>query len=351
MMPNPAFFPACFACIEFAQTGLGHRRTGEDFGERPDATDIPAPGQEAAPSMPLVPRALAIAALLLAALFWGAGNVANKTLLDHIGPVTALSLRCAIATLLVLPFVRREGRLPTVGGWFNSALRLSALFAAALLFEQLAYVWTSVTNVGFLVNTCTVMTPILAWVFLRERVGPAVALAAGITVLGAFMMSGASVSVGGSVSGGFGDLLCLVSALAYAGWMVALGRHAMAFGRPFATMLVQFAVTAVFFLPTGFLIEAPTFAGIWAARAEILFLALFSTAGSFVLTAWAQRHVAASVAVVLVSAESLFGALGAALVLGERLSPAGLQGAVLILFAILLVAAPRACSGPRVHAR
>jgi len=57
------------------------------------------------------------------------------------------------------------------------------------------------------------------------------------------------------------------------------------------------------------------------------------------------------VAVVLVSAESLFGALGAALVLGERLSPAGLQGAVLILFAILLVAAPRACSGPRVHAR
>jgi drug/metabolite transporter (DMT)-like permease len=35
-----------------------------------------------------LPRFIAVLVLLLAALCWGAGNVANKTVLEHLPPLT-----------------------------------------------------------------------------------------------------------------------------------------------------------------------------------------------------------------------------------------------------------------------
>ena len=43
--------------------------------------------------------------LLCAGLFWGSGNVANKTVPDHIGPFSALGYRCALTILVIAPFL------------------------------------------------------------------------------------------------------------------------------------------------------------------------------------------------------------------------------------------------------
>ena len=67
-------------------------------------------------------------------------------------------------------------------------------------------------------------------------------------------------------------------------------------------------------------------------------LALISTALAFGLMTWAQRYIAAPTAAIIVSAEGVFGALGARLLLGEQTSALGLFGAALILFAIGMVA-------------
>jgi len=71
--------------------------------------------------------------LLVAALFWGFGNVAQKTVLEHLDPFSAVGLRCLIGGLLILPLMRldRDG-VPTPGYWL-SALRVAAIFALALL--------------------------------------------------------------------------------------------------------------------------------------------------------------------------------------------------------------------------
>ncbi|WP_287249706.1 EamA family transporter [Mesorhizobium sp.] len=41
--------------------------------------------------------------LLLAAAFWGFGNVAQKTVLDHLDPLSAVDMRCLIAGLMAAP--------------------------------------------------------------------------------------------------------------------------------------------------------------------------------------------------------------------------------------------------------
>ena len=137
---------------------------------------------------------LALALLLVAGMMWGGGNVASKTVLLHVGPLTTLALRCTLAFAIILallqPWQRARQSVPFTASFLKSACGVALLFAGALVLQQCAYRWTSVTNASFLVNTCAVLTPVIAWVWLGQRPKASVALAGGAILFGAFLMSG-----------------------------------------------------------------------------------------------------------------------------------------------------------------
>ena len=271
--------------------------------------------------------------LLLAAAFWGFGNVAQKTVLEHLDPLSAVGLRCLIAGCVVLPLVSSE-RHPNLGWrYWTSLARVTALFAVSIGIQQIAYQNTSVTNASFLVNTATVMTPLAAWLVIGERATAVIWLAAGATLIGALLMSGAL-----SASLGWGDLAALVSAACYALWMVELGRHMQVHGNPVAAAAAQFFGAALIALPLGLLIGHLSLTAAIDAGPELLILGVFSTAVAFGIVTISQRFTSASHAAVIVSAESVFGAAGAAMFLGERLSSSGAVGAAIVLGAIVLLA-------------
>jgi drug/metabolite transporter (DMT)-like permease len=273
--------------------------------------------------------------LLLAAAFWGFGNISQKMVLTHIGPLSAVCLRCAIAAAVTLPFLLLERRKPMAAGYWISILGVSSAFAAALIIQQVAYIEATVTNASFLVNTATVFTPLLAWIALGEYPGRLGGVAAGLTLVGIFLMSNGTT---GLTALNAGDMACLLSAFFYAIWMVALGRHAQAFGLPVTSTLVQFVVAACLALPALLWFEAATPDLIAPAMFDLAILGIFTTAAAFGLQTFAQRFTSASKAAVLVSAESIFGAAGAYVVLGERPHVTAIIGAAFIFSAILIVA-------------
>ena len=71
------------------------------------------------------------------------------------------------------------------------------------------------------------------------------------------------------------------------------------------------------------------------ARA-VLYLGVVATALTTWLQTWGQRHVPAPQAAILYTLEPVWAAFFAYLALGERLSPSGLLGALLVLLATLL---------------
>ncbi|MCV3209432.1 DMT family transporter [Mesorhizobium sp. YC-39] len=270
--------------------------------------------------------------LLIAAALWGFGNVPQKTILDHLDPLSAVGMRCMIGGLLVLPLIATEPRQPVGGRYRASLARVSALFAIAIVLQQIGYLGTSVTNASFLVSTAMVMTPFAAWLIIGERLTASVGLAAGLTLFGALLLSG------GIASFSSGDVAVILSAACYALWMVELGRHAQAYGRPFTALAAQFLGAAVVSLPLGLLHGNLSPASAFDAWPQLLVLGVFSTAVCFGIQTVAQRFTSASHAAVIVSAESVFGALGAALFLGERISSIGVLGATIMLGAILYLA-------------
>lgn len=273
--------------------------------------------------------------LLVAAFFWGSGNVANKTMLQDIDPWSAVLLRGTVAAVVLLPLAARELRREGSWRWLRSCVLPSAMFALALGLQQWGYLTATVTNASFLVNAACVLTPVLAFIVLRERLNFAMVAATLVMLGGAFVMSGASRSLRDVTEG---DLLCLISAAAYAGWAVALGQQAMRHGRPVATTLVHCVISAAVALPFAASVWAASLPPLLGAAPEVLYLGVFSTALAFLLMIAAQSRVSASVAVVLTAAESLFGAAGAIILLGEVPGGTTLLGALLMLAAIAVVA-------------
>lgn len=270
--------------------------------------------------------------LLLAAALWGFGNVAQKTVLTHLDALSAVGLRCLIGGLLMLPFALFEKQSGASSGYFASIIRVSVIFVIAISLQQACYLGATVTNASFLISTATVMTPLAAWMLLGERPTTTVAFAAVLTLLGALLLSGGVVGLGS------GDVTAVLSAACYALWMVELGRHMQANARPFTCACVQFLAAAVLTLPFGAWHGNLGTATAFAAIPELIVLGVFSTALAFGMQAAAQRFTSASHAAVIVSAESVFGALGAAIFLHERFSTMGALGAAIVLGAILVVA-------------
>ncbi|TPK97644.1 MULTISPECIES: DMT family transporter [unclassified Mesorhizobium] len=270
--------------------------------------------------------------LLFAAALWGFGNVAQKTVLDHLDALSAVGLRCLIGGLLMLPFVPIEWRMPAGAGHFSSLARVVALFVVSIVLQQLCYLGATVTNASFLISTTTVITPLAAWLLMGERPTTGLMLAAGSTVVGCLLLSGGVAGFSG------GDLTALLSAGCYALWTLELGRHMQAHARPFTAAAAQFLAVAALALPLGAMQGNLSFTAASEAGPELVVLGVFSTAVAFGIQIAALRFTSASHAVVIVSAESVFGAMGAAIFLGEQCSAVGVLGGTIILGSILSVA-------------
>lgn len=281
------------------------------------------------------------ALLLLAAFLWGASNVAQKTVLADLGPLTTVGLRCLIGAMAILPFVRREIRLRELlprQDWTGIVVT-GLLFTGAITIQQAAYAATSVTNGSFLISTTTVMTPLASYLLMRNGLAPGIVPSVALGIAGALLMSS-----GSPTAATWGDLGCLVSAAFYSLWFVVLGRVVVRTRRPGFLTLAQFVITGGFCLTIGGLVEPVTLQRLHGAAPEIVFLGVFATGFAFGLQAIAQQYTSASTAAILTSAESVFGAACGCLVLGESLSIAAGIGALLIIASIIVVQIDRPCA-------
>jgi drug/metabolite transporter (DMT)-like permease len=278
----------------------------------------------------------AIALALLAALAWGSGNVAQKTILDHLDGFAATGITALVGVVVLLPLLRRECKadLPPIRGTLPLLLVISLLFTFASTVMQFGYGLTTVTNAGFLVNTAAVLTPVLAWLFLSQRPHLAVWPASLSALIGVFLMAGASWS---GLSAG--DGLALLSAMGFAIWTLAVGAYVMRARRPVLMTVVQLAASGVLCIGLGAVVHGlPAQEALAAALPELLFLGLVSKGLAYVLMAIAQQHISATCVAVLVSAEAVFGAAIAAIILGETLGLTRGIGGLFIILGVVIAA-------------
>jgi drug/metabolite transporter (DMT)-like permease len=273
--------------------------------------------------------------LLVASMIWGFAFVLQKSAMAVIGPYGFIAARSVVAVLTLAPCACLEVRRADPVVW-SAMLPLATLagacFFVGLALQQIGLLTATVTNAGFLTALYVVITPLVAWIWHRRAPRVLVWYAVLLSFAGAWLLGGGSLHA--LVRG---DVLIVISAVFWALQMVitgAMARHE----RPILLMLLQFAVMALLAIAAAWLSDEAFGPGMLrAAGTAIAYTGVLSSALTFTLLAWAMKYTTSSEAAVLVSTESLFSALGGALLLGERLPLTGWFGAALMVGAVLLV--------------
>lgn len=273
--------------------------------------------------------------MLLTAMIWGSGFVAQTAGMHHIGPFLYSGLRFALGSLCLLPLVLGNGnaeapREPfmTRGLWLGGVLMGLAL-ALGINLQQVGLLFTSVTNSGFITGLYVIVVPLLG-LLLGHKTGTGTWLGAALAVVGMFLLS-----VGDNFQVSSGDWLQLAGAFVWGGHVVLVGLFASRHD-PIRLAFLQFATCAVVSLVLALVMEPVEQAAIMAAGPALLYGGIVAVGIGYTLQVVAQKHAIASHAAIILSLEAVFAAIAGAWLLGEALQPRGYLGCALMLAGMLI---------------
>jgi drug/metabolite transporter (DMT)-like permease len=104
---------------------------------------------------------------------------------------------------------------------------------------------------------------------------------------------------------------------------------------PIRLSMMQFLFCATVLLPVSLILGRPTLEGVAYAFPFVLYLGILSCGVAFTLQVVGQKYAAPAIACLLLSLESVFGVIGGALILGERMGTFEILGAATVFGAII----------------
>ncbi len=278
--------------------------------------------------------------LLLCAMIWGSGFVAQRLGMRAMGSFSYMWGRYLLGGLILLPGALRS--LKTAGGKAESA-RLKAILPAALscgllLFtassmQQAGLQTTTASRAGFLTSMYLIFVPLIGLV-LGRRPRPEVWLAVLMAVAGVYLLS-----VREKLALGAGDLILLMSAFFWAVHIIVIDY----FNQRTESIWVacgQSLVCGILAGTAAMIFEKPCIAqfqqGFWA----VAYSGVFVVAIAYTFQILGQKKVSPNLTAIIFSTEAVWALVFGAIFLHERLSPQELIGCALILGATIIVQIP-----------
>lgn len=269
---------------------------------------------------------LAAGALILATAAWGGTFVVVKDAINQMALMDMMAWRWFIAVAVLVAF--RPRALLVSARTYRNGAAVGVVTFFGYLFQTIGLQSTSASVSGFITGMFVVFTPLLMWVFHRERITGSVWLAVGFAVAGL-----AALSLRGW-SFGVGEAWTLLGAAFWAGQIILLSRWSTR-ENSYSMATIQLGTAGVLFalgaLPGG--IETPPNRGVWIG---IVILSVFASAFAFTIQTWGQSHIDATRAAVIFSAEPIFASVFGVWLGGDQITARFLFGASMILAAMLV---------------
>ncbi len=279
-------------------------------------------------------RVIANGLLLLTAAIWGFGFVAQRVGAQFIGAFTFNGIRFALGSLSLLPLIYYFGKKsPQEKITFKKTILPgmiigSVLFVASTL-QQVGVAYTTAGNAGFITGLYMVFVPLFG-IFLRQKIGKNAWVGVFVALAGLYLLS-----VNENFTIAFGDLLVLIAAIFWALHILSIDKFAKEVDS-LKLSSIQFATCSILSLISALMFETVTVAGLTGSMIPLLYGGLLSVGVAYTLQVVAQKDAKPSHAAIILSMESVFGAIGGALLLSESMSARGAVGCALILAGILI---------------
>ncbi len=279
--------------------------------------------------------------LLLTAAIWGFGFVAQRVGSQSIGAFTFNGIRFALGSISLIPLLIYFNKRNKIHSDDDSTIEVPskktilpgvlvgiALYAGATL-QQIGLIYTTAGKAGFITGLYMVIVPIIG-IFLGHKIGKSSWIGVGLAVVGLYLLS---INENFSIS--YGDLLEVIGSVFWAIHILTIDYFSNKI-EPLKLSCIQFATCSLLSLITALIFEQITISSILDALIPLLYSGLLSVGVAYTLQVVAQKNAKPSHTAIILSMESVFGAIGGALILGETMSNRGYMGCILILGGILV---------------
>ena len=277
-------------------------------------------------------------ALLAVAAMWGISFVWMKDILDQQDVYSFLVSRflvAAIAMIAIRPKVLKQFNKDLV----LKGLVIGAALGAGYIFQTLGLERTTPAITGFITGLYVVITPLLAFLFLKEKLTFAICFYILLAVAGLAVLSIEGWSIG------TGEIFVLISAALFALHIILLGSWSRSFDA-YALTVIQLTscalVAAIPALINGY--KAPPDMQVWSV---VLFTAVFATAFAFVIQTWSQARISTTKVAVILTMEVVFAALFSFMYGMEPFTLRLAIGGSMVLIAMLAIVQPRVSNQSR----
>ncbi len=271
--------------------------------------------------------------LLLTSLIWGLSFVAQSVSSESVGPFTFNAVRLIIGAIVLIPFA-----LPGIrkhkgdSAYFSKAIKGGIIcglcLASAAITQQAGIAVSGAGKGGFITSLYIIIVPIIS-MLLGDRPGMKTWICAAAALIGMYFLT---LSEGLSLSGG--DTLLIICAFLFALHIMAIDRTGKDVDGILLSML-QFLIGGIVSAIGMFIFEEPRISSIIDAWLPIFYAGAFSCGIAYTLQVVGQKYMNPDHAVLLLSLESVWAAVGGALILGERMSGQELLGCIIVFAAVI----------------
>ena len=277
----------------------------------------------------------------VAATLWGISFVFQKESTKILGPFTFSALRTLLGFLVLVLFIifrnkvlKKPDKTPIKSKnlWIGGLCCGVALFVATNL-QQFGLGDTDAGKAAFITALYIVLVPVFA-LFLGKRAPSVVWISVLVALVGLYFLC---------IKSGFtiekSDFLVLLCAAAFAVQILLVDKFvSLVDGVKLSCiqMLVSGTLSAIFAAFT----ETTTLSAVIDCMVPILYLGIFSSGVAYTLQVVAQKGTNPTVVSLILSLESVIGAIASAIALHERLLPREYIGSALMLVAVMLAQLP-----------
>jgi drug/metabolite transporter (DMT)-like permease len=261
-------------------------------------------------------------AIIFAMIFWSGSFIWTRMAINSFPPVTLISLRLLIASVLLFVVIASARKLQKIRKADLKWFVLLAFFEPYLYYMGETYGLTMVesTLASVIVSTIPLFAPVLAFFVLKERISLA-------NIFGIIVSLGGVFLVIYEPSGGFNAnplgvallFLAVFAAICYSAILRKISSHY----KTINIIFYQSVIGLFFFIPTFFATDFGTLHQIIVTREAIvslLMLSVFASVIAFVLFADVVRKIGVARSNVFVNLIPVFTAIFAKLLLNEDLN-------------------------------
>lgn len=292
--------------------------------------------------------------LLITAVIWGLAFVAQKAGAS-VEPFTYNGIRFLIGGIVLLPviavFSKKNSSKTTADGneastedaaasrrtLIKGGLICGVIITIAANLQQFGlYFDTDAGKAGFITSLYIVIVPILG-IFFKKRAGIRMWLCILLGAVGFYLLTMAGKNNGFTLEKG--DLFVLLCALMFSVHILAIDYFSPKCDGV-KLSAIQFFVASIISFILMLITESPNISDILACWLPILYVGVMSSGVAYTLQILGQKDADPSAASLIMSLESVFAALGGALILKEKLGSIELLGCVIIFAAVILSQLP-----------